>query len=312
MQLQPLDLNGLITDVTRMLSRLLGEHITLQFSYFPNLPQIQADRTMIEQIIINLAVNARDAMAQGGCLRIATSVALIDEAYVQAQPSARPGRFCCLMVTDSGCGMDEETMSHIFEPFFTTKEIGKGTGLGLATVYGITQQHKGWIEVQSEPGHGATFKVYFPCSPASAPLDPVQRNIIRVQGGNETLLVVEDEISLRKLLCTVLFRAGYRVQAAANGPEALELIERHQWKIDLLITDMVMPRGMTGKDLALELRKKQPDVTVIFTSGYTVQLDDTRQTMGSDFYYIPKPYRMEEMAAAVRECLDLRRTKVAA
>ena len=271
-----------------------------------HLPHIQGDVGMMEQILMNLAVNARDAMPRGGELIISTEAVPISEAYVRAHTGSRTGNFVCLNVKDTGCGMDAATMKRIFEPFFTTKPAGKGTGLGLATVYGIVKQHSGWIEVQSQPGDGTTFKIYFSASKreqeteqteAAAPAD-------QVRGGGETILVVEDEPVLRDLAQLILQDCGYRVLQAASGVEALTVWQSEMGGVDLLLTDMIMPDGLSGKDLAESLLDAKPTLKVIFTSGYNV--DD----LGTDFlkknasHFLQKPYTRVTLAKAVRDCLD--------
>ncbi len=305
-KLQPrvLDLNKVIASVSKLLERLLGEHITLETRTEPGLSPIEADAGMIDQIIMNLSVNARDAMPKGGTLRISTSTATIDDFYTQLHADAKPGEYARLSVTDNGVGMSRETVSRIFEPFFTTKEVGKGTGLGLATVYGIVKQHDGWIEVDSELGLGTTFNIFLPVTEKSydttferAPHRP------SVKGGSETILLVEDEPMLRELARLILKDYKYEVLEAANGVEALKIWDQHEGKIDLLLTDMVMPEGVTGRDLADQLRRRKPDLKVVFTSGYSADvmggempLDDTR--------FLQKPYPPPLLAKTVRECLD--------
>ena len=305
-KLQPkvLDLNKIIANVGKMLERILGEHITLETRCGTGIPAIEADAGMIDQIIMNLSVNARDAMPKGGTLLISTTVACVDEFYVQLHADAHPGQFVRLSITDNGAGMSRETISRIFEPFFTTKEVGKGTGLGLATVYGIVKQHNGWVEVDSELGIGTTFNIFLPVTSKSfdtgferAPQRPA------IKGGNETILVVEDEPLLRELARIILKDYQYQVLEAGNGVEALKVWEEHQGNIDLLLTDMVMPEGMTGRELAEELKKRKPGLKVIYTSGYSadvmggeLSLDETR--------FLQKPYAPPLLASTVRECLD--------
>jgi len=224
---------------------------------------------------------------------------------VQAHPEARSGRFLSLRVTDTGCGMDASTMSRIFEPFFTTKEVGKGTGLGLATVYGIVKQHEGWIEVASQVGGGSTFTLYFPAR--SDPVDVRQTESVlgtRVRGGPETVLVVEDEPVLRNLAQVILKECGYRVLEARSGVEALEVWRRHPGAIDLLLTDVVMPEGMSGMDLAQKLLPAQPSLKIIFASGYSMDELDTDFIRQGHALFLQKPYNHVTLAKAVRECLD--------
>src|SRR5204862_1968769 len=258
MQPQVLGLNEVIRNAARMLERALGENITLRFDLASDLPPIYADAGMLEQILMNLAVNARDAMTKGGELFIGSTVTEVTPLYAQHNPEARVGRFVCLTVADTGAGMDAQVLSRIFEPFFTTKEVGQGTGLGLATVYGITKLHRGWIEVSSEVNKGSAFKILLPATskPAEATSGgPVEKEI---RGGNEALLLVEDEPELRALARQILECYGYRIFEAGTGAEALKLWPQHAQEIDLLLTDIVMPEGITGWELAGQLRAERP------------------------------------------------------
>jgi len=305
MQAQPLDLRNVIIQMSKMLKRLLGETITLHFNPPEEIPVVHGDAGMIEQVLMNLSVNARDAMPRGGTLSIALELVNFDDASARSNPEARPGNFVCLRVGDNGTGMDNLTMRRIFEPFFTTKEPGKGTGLGLATVYGIVKQHEGWIEVSSELGQGTTFQVFFPAGNKSASttvegLGPA----VRIQGGNETILLVEDEMILRDLAVVILRDCGYRVLEAATGVEAVEVWNRHHNSIDLLLTDMVMPEGISGVELAEKLIAEKPDLHVIFTSGYSVDEMDTAFIRDGRGDFLQKPYTRVTLAKAVRDCLD--------
>jgi two-component system, cell cycle sensor histidine kinase and response regulator CckA len=303
-QANPLDLNAVIHNLEGMLTRLLGEDIALETSYLQDLPRVEADTGMIEQVVMNFAVNSRDAMPQGGRLLITTSSVAIDADYVQQHTEARVGRFVCLSVSDTGCGMDRNTLQKIFEPFFSTKEVGRGTGLGLATVYGIVKQHQGWIEVESQPGHGTTFKVYLSAlaQPGGAVTDFISRPDA-VRGGKEAILVVEDEVGLRELVRQVLGEYQYDVAVAASGAEALRVWDEHEGKFDLLLTDMIMPGGMTGRDLAEALKKRKPGLKVTFTSGYSSELIGKQLGRGT-MAFLAKPYLPLHLARAVRECLD--------
>jgi two-component system, cell cycle sensor histidine kinase and response regulator CckA len=291
--------------LSKMLIRLLGETVTLDFNPPPELPLVQADRGMIEQVIMNLAVNSRDAMPKGGTLTISTNPVEMNDAYVQTHPEARLGAFVCLRVSDTGCGMDPATMARIFEPFFTTKEVGKGTGLGLATVYGIVKQHEGWVEVSSEPGHGTTFNVFFPASsePVKAP-PPEVAQTTEVRGGHETILVVEDELVLRDMAHLILQDCGYNVLEAGSGAEALQVWESHPGGIDMVLTDVVMPGGMSGRELAAKLMAREPRVKIIFTSGYNVDDANTDFFRRGGVVFLQKPYTRPKLTKAVRECLD--------
>ena len=309
MQPTDLDLNEVIGNLTQMLRRLMGEHITLTTLAAPNLPPIHADTGMIEQILMNLAVNARDAMPKGGQLILSTCVRTLDRGATLANPEARPGEFVCLAVQDTGCGMDAATLHRIFEPFFTTKEVGKGTGLGLATVYGIVKQHQGWIEVESEVGVGTTFRFFLPCSTkplaAGPAATPAERPLVR---GRETILVVEDETALRELVVKVLEMHGYRVFAAASGVEALRVWAEHQAQIDLLLTDMVMPEGILGGELAERLLRQAPGLKVIITTGYSPGMAGKDLALLKGANFLPKPYPPSRLAQTVRDCLDQKPT----
>ncbi len=299
-----LDLNTVLHNLEYMLPRMLGEHITLQAHYSPDLPRIAADIAMVEQIIMNLVVNARDAMPKGGQLSIDTSAQEIDVAYVLLHPEAHAGRFVCLMVTDTGCGMERSVLQRIFEPFFTTKEVGKGTGLGLATVYGIVKQHHGWIEVQSKVGAGTTFKVFFPVAGDAGHLSispPSESET--VQGGPETILLVEDEKDLLELLREVLQQYKYRILTASCGSEALQIWDEHHGQIDLLLTDMIMPGGMTGDELAAEMKRRKPDLKIIYASGYTSAFVG-RDFGRNDVAFLAKPYQPQQVAQLIRDTLD--------
>jgi PAS domain S-box-containing protein len=298
-----LDLNAVLQNLANMLSRLLGEDIALQFNCAPDLPAIEADTGMLEQVVMNLAVNARDAMPKGGQLCITTSRAQIEDDYVRQHPEARPGTFVCLRVSDTGCGMDRRTLDRIFEPFFSTKEIGKGTGLGLATVYGILKQHQGWIEVSSQLGSGTTFELYFPATARKPQAADTSSAPPSIRGGRETILLVEDEPNLRQFVREVLRQYEYRVIEAASGVEALKAWDEHDGQIHLLLTDMVMPEGMTGKEVAAQLRKRKPELKVVFTSGYTPEVIDTDFSR-NNIAFLSKPYLPAQLAQIVRQSLD--------
>ena len=288
-----------------MLQRLLGETVTLEFNPPPELPLVQADTGMVEQVIMNLVVNARDAMPKGGTLTISADPVELNDAYVQTHPEARLGAFVCLRVCDSGCGMDPATKARIFEPFFTTKDIGKGTGLGLATVYGIVKQHEGWIEVSSEVGQGSTFNVFFPASSEPVKASPPAPSLAApVRGGHETILVVEDEPVLRDMAHLILQDCGYHVLEAGSGAEALQVWERNSGSIDLVLSDVVMPGGMSGRELAERLLANRPQLRIIFTSGYNVEETNTDFFRRDGAAFLPKPYTRGDLAKAVRECLD--------
>jgi len=297
------DLNRVLTDLHQMLRRLIGEHIEFEFAADPALPRIQADGGMIEQIATNLCVNARDAMPKGGSLSLRTSTIDIDPARARTHPDARVGRFACLSVSDSGVGMTPDVVGRIFEPFFTTKEKGKGTGLGLSTVFGIARQHNGWVEVESAAGVGSTFRVLLPADEAPC-VDAADAAAEPVKGGHEVILLVEDELTVRNSISLVLIRHGYRVFQAGDGSEAQRVWRTCGARIDLLYTDMIMPGGMTGLDLARQLRTQQPDLKVVISSGYSDELTGPASQPNPEFLYLPKPVFSSSMLAAIRATLD--------
>jgi two-component system, cell cycle sensor histidine kinase and response regulator CckA len=301
-----LNLNDLVLDMVKMLPRLLGEDITVETSLCAELGMVRADQGQIEQVIMNLAVNARDAMLEGGTLRIETANVEFDQAHVREHAGAKPGEYVMLAVIDSGTGIDAETLAHIFEPFFTTKELGKGTGLGLATVYGVVKQSDGYIWVESEPGHGATFQIFLPRFAEPVSTIPVRAPLPQLIGGSETILLVEDSEPLRKLTQSYLESHGFRVHAAQNGEEAMQVEARHSGKIDLLLTDVVMP-GMNGKALAERLLLQQPAMRVLFTSGYTDSFIARHGMLETGTVLLHKPFNEEELIRKVREVLDAKK-----
>jgi len=304
-QTKILDLNAVLRNIESMLVPMLGEQITLKLCCQPGLPAVAADASMTEQIVMNLAVNARDAMLQGGTLHIETFAVDVPAALARQNPDAQAGSYICLCVRDTGCGMERKVIQRIFEPFFTTKEVGKGTGLGLSTVYGIVRQHQGWVEVESEVGVGTTFKVFLPVAgaKAGATADTAMVKSERASGGKETILIVEDEVSVLKLLCSVLQSYQYRVLIAVSAAEALRVWDAHDGKVDLLLTDMIMPGRMTGSDLVNELKKRKPGLKVIITSGYSAELAG-HDFNHADTRFLPKPYEPEMVAQLVRKTLD--------
>ncbi|HOX55738.1 MAG TPA: PAS domain S-box protein [Candidatus Paceibacterota bacterium] len=304
MQPRLLDLNELVANMTKMLSRILGEDIALQLNYLPQPALVHADGGMLEQVLLNLSVNSRDAMPRGGQLTIKISGFEADAKRLVGQPVPCPNGVVCLSVADTGCGIPPENVRRIFEPFFTTKEVGKGTGLGLATVYGIVQQHRGWIEVESEPGQGSTFKVFLPRSlePAKPANGPSTEPTVR--GGTETILVVEDEAAVRELVCEFLTRHGYRILQADSGAKALQVWRESKDRIDLLLTDLVMPGQLNGRELAEELRAERPRLKVIFTSGYSADVVGKDFVLRRGLHHLQKPYHPRTLAKVVRDCLD--------
>jgi signal transduction histidine kinase/CheY-like chemotaxis protein len=309
MQQRQANLNTIIQHISPMLHRLVGEHVVCEFNAAPNLPEICVDVGMMEQVLVNLAINARDAMRGGGRLVVTTSQRVLEPVSSVLNPEARPGHFVCLTVADTGCGMDAHTLGHVFEPFFTTKETGKGTGLGLATVYGIVKQHHGWVAVESRVDQGSTFTIFLPTgakpAEAGAPntaLSPSARSL-----GDETILVVEDEPALRELVVNVLELCGYRIYQARTGVEALRVWEKHRSEIDLLLTDMVMPEGMSGRQLAERLQAQDPGLKVIYTSGYSPGMAGKDIALLEGFNFLAKPYPPSRLAHVVRDCLDGKR-----
>jgi PAS domain S-box-containing protein len=303
--LQPkvLDLNAVAAEMGKMLPRLIGENITLTISAAPSLGRVKADPGQIEQIILNLAVNARDAMPQGGKLTIETANVELDEAYAREHLTAKPGRHVMLAVSDTGCGMDPETQSHIFEPFFTTKELGRGTGIGLATVYGIVKQSGGWIWVYSEVGKGTTFEIHLPRVDEADDVAAPSKIPIGVRRGSETILVVEDNESLRQLTDEFLASTGYTVLGAQDGVEAIRIAEQHASRIDLMLTDVVMP-GMSGRELAQRVAVLRPDIKVLYASGYTSDALLNQGVLEEGVSFLPKPFTRDALAQKVREVLE--------
>jgi len=304
MQPKRWDLNEVVSNMTQMLSRILGEDIVLQLAYSAGPALVQADASMLEQVLLNLAVNSRDAMPKGGVLALKLATLEIQRDRLAQYPQARAGHVVCLTATDTGCGIAPEHLPRIFEPFFTTKEIGKGTGLGLATVYGIVEQHQGWIEVESQPGRGTTFRVFLPQSGEAAPLPTMATEEKAVRGGAETILVVEDEAPVRELVCNFLAKQGYHVLQAESGVKALELCRQGTQHVDLLLTDLVMPDRMNGRELAEKLWQEHPQLKVIFTSGYSADVVGKDFVLQCGLKYLQKPYPPQKLAQTVRECLD--------
>lgn len=306
LQFRNVDLHEVIRSVSGMLRQLVGEHILLETECDKALPQVFADRGMLEQVTLNLTLNARDAMPRGGRIRLTCREVTIEESSVKPDSEARAGRFVRFEVSDTGCGMDADGLAHLFEPFYTTKEAGKGTGLGLATVYGIIKQHQGWIEVQSQVNAGTTFALYFPVSSHVVQKPCEIQDPAPPSTGTETILFAEDEPSLREMVQELLRLQGYRVLTAASGPAALEVWHREERRIDLLLTDLVMPGGMMGTDVAAELRRSNPDLRVIYTTGYSPGVSGVRHTLEEGVNFLPKPYSPSKLASIVRKCLDQR------
>ena len=298
-----LNLNALISDMGKMIHRLIGEDIELVMNLDPAIGSVKADHGQIEQVVMNLAVNARDAMPEGGKLALETSMATFDLAYTHLHPGAKVGRQVMFSVSDTGMGMSAETLVHIFEPFFTTKEVGKGTGLGLATVYGVVKQSGGYVYADSEIGHGSSFKVYLPLVEEPVHVQAGAAPVAGTLRGSETVLVVEDAEALRKLSITLLEQSGYRVLSAANGREALDLAQKDNQSIDLLLTDVIMP-GLGGHELAQRLEALRPGLKVLYMSGYTDSSIGQHGVLEAGISLLHKPFTEEELVRKIREVLN--------
>jgi two-component system cell cycle sensor histidine kinase/response regulator CckA len=302
--LQPriFDLNGIIMESSKMLQRLIGEDIELVTFLDPALGKVKADPTQFTQVILNLAVNARDAMPDGGKLTIETTNATLDENYTRTHLDTKPGAYVQLLVSDTGGGMSEDVLEHIFEPFFTTKERGKGTGLGLSTVYGIVKQSEGNIEVESRLGKGTTFRIYLPL--VEVPAESLQTKIqMELKSRSETILLVEDDEMVRALAAHALRRKGYHVLEAANGGEALLICEQHPEKIHLLLTDVIMPH-LSGRALADKLSGMRPDMKILYMSGYTDNIIIPHGVLEAEIAFLPKPFTPDELLQIVASTLD--------
>ena len=302
--LQPrvLDLNAIVADMGKMLPRLIGEHIEYTFQPGPNLSPVKADPGQIEQVILNLVVNSRDAMPDGGKISVRTLNVELDEAEASRRSPMTPGLYALLAVSDAGHGMDEETKTHIFEPFFTTKEVGKGTGLGLATVYGVVKQSGGFIWVESAIGKGTTFEIYLPQVAEKVTPGNREPGPSAIPRGSETILVVEDEAGVRELTREFLKVSGYSVLEAKDGLEALEIATRHAGRIHLMLTDMVMPR-MSGTELAKRIKESRPDVKVLFMTGYSEYAGDGANQPSPEIPILQKPFSIGSLVGKVRELL---------
>jgi CheY-like chemotaxis protein len=302
--LQPrvLDLNAIVADMGKMLPRLIGEHIEYTFQPAEKLSPVEADPGQIEQVILNLVVNSRDAMPNGGKIAVRTLNIELSDAGASKRPPMTPGRYALLSVTDTGHGMDEETKTHIFEPFFTTKEVGKGTGLGLATVYGVVKQSGGFIWVESAIGKGTTFEIYLPQVAEKVTPGDGESKPSAIPRGSETILVVEDEAGVRELTREFLKVSGYSVLEAKDGVEALEIASGHAGTIHLMLTDMVMPR-MGGSELAARLKEMRPDIKVLFMTGYSEYTGDGVNRSSPEIPILQKPFSIASLVGKVRETL---------
>ena len=304
MQVRVVDVNEVVQHLLKMLRRLLGEHIAIQFDSNAELPPVEADSGMLEQVVVNLAVNARDAMPRGGTVTITTRLTEIDLDSVRHHSERRPGKFITLAVADTGTGMAEKTLKRIFEPFFTTKDVGKGTGLGLPTAYGIIKQHQGWIEVYTQPGQGSLFEVYLPAKNVPHAQAEPPAPTLRAIGGSETILLVEDEDIVRRPISLYLRKLGYTVIEAPNGKEAFKLWRANRATIDLLYTDIIMPEGISGLELASQLKMEKSDLRVIISSGYSTEISSHGVTEKDEFIYLAKPSSSTLIATTIRACLD--------
>jgi two-component system cell cycle sensor histidine kinase/response regulator CckA len=300
---RPCDMNELIADMEKSLARLIGEDIELRFVPQQDLGQVRIDPTQVDQILVNLAVNARDAMPQGGKLTIETANIDIGEEFGREHVGFTPGRYVRLVVSDTGCGMDKETLEHIFEPFYTTKEEGKGTGLGLATIYGIVKQNQGFIDVYSEVGFGTSFKIYLPRMADAGESVVAEQDITVASTGRGSILIVEDDEVLCRSARTILESLGYVVTSAMTPSEALTIVKQRKDRIDLLITDVVMP-GMSGVQLADQISSLHPAIKVLYMSGYTAEAIVHRGVLDEGIHFIQKPFRTGDLAIKIRELLD--------
>jgi CheY-like chemotaxis protein len=298
-----LDLNETVEGMLKMLRRLIGEDIDLAWLPGAGLRPVRVDPSQIDQVLANLCVNARDAIEGVGKVTIETGAAAFDEAYCSEHPGLTPGEYVLLAVTDDGCGMDKKTLDRLFEPFFTTKEVGKGTGLGLATVYGIVKQNNGFISVKSEPGQGTTFRIYLPRHKAKTARMWHEGSAVPDARGQETILLVEDEPAILRMAAKILASQGYEVLPASTPGEAIRLAEAHPGEIHLLMTDVVMPE-MNGRDLAKNVILLYPEIKRLFTSGYTADVIAHHGVLDEGVNFIQKPYSKQNLAAKVREVLD--------
>ncbi|HMV99299.1 MAG TPA: PAS domain S-box protein [Acidobacteriota bacterium] len=299
-----LDLNEVVTNLSRMLQRIVGEDVLIDLCLHPAPLITYADAGMLDQVLMNLVINARDAMPNGGQLLIETSTTYISEKEAAINPDSKPGTYACLLVSDTGCGIPPEDLPHIFEPFFTTKEPGKGTGLGLATVFGIVKQHQGFILVSSQTGHGTTIQIFLPTSGNTPEPSVAEPSDVSAHQGTETILLVEDDEAVHHMMSKVLEEYGYHVLQATSGAAALLVWERSVNPIHILLTDIVMPGGMNGIELAVKIREKNQDLKVIFTSGYNPNWTERNLKLPEGSIYLQKPCSFEQILKTVRQCLD--------
>ena len=308
-----LDMNKIVGNMSDMLGRMLGEDVTLQLNYSQSPAMVEADAGMMEQVLLNLAVNARDAMPRGGQLAVRIAIVDVDEAHVQRHPEARVGRFVCVSNTDTGSGIPPENLPRIFEPFFTTKEVGKGTGLGLATVYGIVKQHQGWVEVESAVGKGTHVShLHSRMSASSRPEAEKPTTQITIRGGTETILLVEDEKPVRELVARVLEKHGYTGVAGRRRRRSRRNLARTQRRNRICCSPTsIMPGNMNGRELAETLWADRADLKVIFTSGYSADIVGKDFKLEPNLNFLQKPYQPQTLVLAVRRCLDGKRLRTA-
>jgi len=304
MQLVRLEVNAAVSNLLKMIERLVGEEITCVWHPVAQELWVEADPAMLDQAAINLCLNAKDAMPNGGTLTLKTSLKEFDADCVRLHPNSHPGQYACLQIGDTGCGMGPEVLKHLFEPFFTTKEIGKGSGLGLASTYGIADQHKGWMEVESIVGKGTSFRFYLPLAANLETVTAAAPKALSLKAQNETILLVEDEAALLFITSRGLTILGYRVLTATNGPEALAVWEQHQNAIDLVITDMRMPKGLSGLELAEKLWEFKPSLKVIIMSGYSTEIAKENREGNRNYTFLAKPFAIKTLSEIVRGCLD--------
>jgi len=303
LHVRPIDVGEVVDGFKKMLRRLIPEDIDFRIKSAPTGMTVMADRGLMEQVLMNLVTNARDAMPKGGDLTIETGSFIIDEAFVKSHDFGPPGRYAVITVGDTGCGMDQETREKIFDPFFTTKAVGKGTGLGLSITYGIVKQHNGFITVDSAPGRGTTFCVYLPLTDQERQVLPETRGTAPAPGGTETILLAEDDDAVRDLHCSALEEAGYTVIVTSDGREALEMFRERRTCVDMLVTDVIMPT-MDGKRLYEEIAKIRPDMKVLFMSGYSAEILDGRGFYDDSIGFMPKPVLPSVLLKRIREILD--------
>jgi len=302
---QNLDLNTIVTDLLKMLRRVIGEHIDLQVNTTDKVPPVCVDPGQIELVLMNLCVNARDAMPEGGKITISTESATLDKEFCKGHPWAKEGDYAVLNVADTGPGVPPDMQERIFEPFFTTKDLGKGTGLGLSTVYGIIKQHDGIIHLYSEQGHGTTLKIYLPVAPEVVKAQHVATQHDVPLSGHETVLLAEDEEAVRELATTILRKYGYKVIVARDGQEAIDLFKDHQREIDIVLLDIVMPRA-SGKQVHDHIKPILPELPILFSSGYSRDILDEGLAPSEQCEVIQKPYNARELLTKLRIVLDAR------